>query len=98
MTTRSATFARVLALAAACALVGLAGCGRRPAPAALEAPAAASPRADAPAVTLNDKAAEAPAAERATGVTEESEPTSEPQAGRSPIATAVAAETPAPAT
>lgn len=98
MTIRSAALARILAIAAAGVLLCLAGCGRRPAPATADAPPAAGPRAGtAPAVTLNDKATEALAAERPTGVTEESEPTIEPQSGQSPIAAAVAAETPAPA-
>ena len=85
-----------LATTAVLAAAALAGCERHATPAAPVAqPPTSSPPAAAPTVKLNEKAAEAPVAERPSTVTEESEPVAEPPAGRSPIAAAVAANAPA---
>ena len=85
----------VLGAALAVAAV-LAGCNRHPAPAADKGPATARPSVAAVAVTRG--ATTAAAVEKAVGMTEESESAADVAAGLSPIAAAVAANTPATAT
>ncbi len=73
----------------------LAGCGRHAAPGS-QAPAAGTKPADVAAVAVKPETAPAAAGERAAGMTEESE-SADPPTGLSPIAAAVAANTPATA-
>jgi thiol:disulfide interchange protein DsbA len=84
---------------AALLLAGLAvaGCSRHAADGARQASPAPARRTGAAAVAVNAQASQVPAGERAAGMTEESEGPAEPPSGLSPIAAAVAANTPAPA-
>jgi thiol:disulfide interchange protein DsbA len=82
--------------AGALVLVVLGACGRHdPAATRAHQPSAQRPQASG-AVTVNERASVAPAAEKGGGLTEESEGAAEPVQGRSVIATAVAATLPAP--
>jgi thiol:disulfide interchange protein DsbA len=83
------------ALLVAAAVV--AGCGRHAGPGA-SAPATAAKSAGVAAVAVAPEAAPAAAGDRAAGMTEESETAADVPSGLSPIAAAVAANTPATAT
>jgi thiol:disulfide interchange protein DsbA len=84
---------------AALLLAGLAvaGCSRHASNGARQASAPPAHRAGAAPVAVNAQASQGPAGDRAAGMTEESEGPTEAPSGLSPIAAAVAANTPAPA-
>jgi thiol:disulfide interchange protein DsbA len=84
---------------AALLFAGLAvtGCGRHASNGARQASAPPAHRTGAAPVTVNAQASQGPTGERSIGMTEESEGPAEPPSGLSPIAAAVAANTPAPA-